>query len=236
MLFMRSLIFSVIMIVMTAIVFSVGMFTFPLPFVWRYHIIRSWAVVNLWAVESICGLRYQLHGKENIPDSPCIIFCKHQSTWETMALQKIFPPQVYVIKRELLWVPFFGWALALLNPIAVDRKAGRQAIKQITEQGIQRLQNGSWVVIFPEGTRTAPGKPGRYHLGGAILAAESGFPVVPVAHNAGNFWPRRGFLKHPGTIQINVGPAITTAGRKPEDILSDAKNWIEAEVEKIATR
>lgn len=235
MLFIRSLIFSVIMIVMTAIVFTVGVFTFPLPFVWRYHIIRSWAVVNLWAVENICGLRYQLHGKENIPDSPCIIFCKHQSTWETMALQKIFPPHVYVIKRELLWVPFFGWTLALLNPIAVDRKAGRQAIKQITEQGIQRLQNGAWIVIFPEGTRIAPGKTGRYHLGGAILAAESGFPVVPVAHNAGKFWPRREFIKHPGTIQINVGPAITTTGRKPEEILNDAKQWIEEEVAKIST-
>ncbi len=162
----------------------------------------------MFLLKHLCGLDYRVEGREHLPGGAAIILSKHQSAWETIAFQEIFPPQTWVLKRELMWIPLFGWALALLRPIAIDRSAGRKAIEQVIEQGRERLQSGIWVVVFPEGTRVAPGTRKRYGMGGAVLAAETGYPVVPVAHNAGSFWPRRGFLKRPGTVRVVIGPVI----------------------------
>ena len=150
-------------------------------------------------------------------------------------MQALFPPQVYVLKRELLRVPFFGWGLACLEPIAIDRKAGRAAVAQVIEQGKNRLAKGYWVMVFPEGTRIAAGRAGKYKIGGAMLATESSCPVVPVAHNSGEFWPRRGFLKRPGTITVRIGPTIATKGREAEAVLEEARSWIEATMADISS-
>ena len=208
--------------------------TFPFPFAIRYKFITQWARFNLWWLEKTCRLSYQVYGRENIPAGNAVILCKHQSAWETLALQRIFPPQIWLLKRELLWVPFFGWGLAMLEPIAIDRKAGKKAMRQLLEQGTERLHNGRWVVIFPEGTRTPPGKKGRYAPGGALLAENSGYPVVPVAHNAGKYWPGRGFIKRPGIIQMVIGPAIESKGKSAAEINTAAEAWIESKMREIS--
>ena len=231
--YIKSFIYSSFMILSTVIVATFALALFLLPFKIRYAFVRSFAVMNVALLKFLCGLNYKIEGQENIPAETAIIFSKHQSTWETMALQLVFPPQTFVVKRELMWVPFFGWGLAVLKPIAINRGAGRNAIKQIVQQGIERLKAGIWVVIFPEGTRVRPGQRIRYKLGGAILAAESGYPVVPVAHNSGEFWPKKQFLKKPGTITMVIGPPIPTKDRKPEEILADAETWIEATMDRI---
>ncbi len=235
MMFFRSLLFSLSMIIASIIITGIGSLFLPFSFKVRYFIIGHFAKVNLWLLETICGIKYVVEGKENIPDGTAIIFSKHQSTWETMALQRIFPPQTFVVKRELLWLPFFGWGLYCLDPIAINRSAGRNALKQIIKQGTERLKRGIWVVIFPEGTRVKPGTKGKYKIGGAILAAESGYPVVPVAHNAGEFWPKGAFLKKPGTIKVVIGPVIETRGKPADQILAEAEQFIEGEMSKISS-
>lgn len=232
---LRSALFMVIMTVSTLIYAPLAVLTFPLPFHRRYGFISRWALFNLFMLERLCGLRFTVEGIENIPAQSAIIFCKHQSAWETLALQKIFPPQVWILKRELLWVPFFGWGLAMLEPIAIDRKAGRKAVMQLLEQGAKRLQNGRWVVVFPEGTRVAPGARRRYGIGGALLAEKTGHLIVPVAHNAGEYWPRRGFIKRPGTIRLVIGPAIDPHGLAAEQINQQAADWIETTMARITT-
>lgn len=204
-----------------------------LPYRWRYALVSRWTHCNLWWLEKTCRLNHRLIGRENIPQQPTIIFCKHESAWETLALQRYFTPQVWVIKRELLWIPFFGWGLATLRPIAIDRKSSRTALEQILTQGRERLKDGCWVVIFPEGTRVAPGEKRRYRQGGAMLAQETGYPILPIAHNAGDFWPRNSVIKRPGTIDLAIGPVIETAGRSAADINRLAEEWIESTVEKI---
>jgi len=201
--------------------------TFPFPYRWRYAVITRWTTFNLWWLKVTCNVSYEVEGKENIPAGPAVILSKHQSAFETMVYQRIFPPHVWLLKRELLWVPFFGWGLAMLEPIAIDRKAGRRALQQLLEIGTRRLAAGRWVVIFPEGTRVMPGERGRYAPGGAMLAVRSGCPVVPVAHNAGEFWPRRGFVKRPGTIRIVIGPTIDTRERSAQEVNAMAEQWIE---------
>lgn len=208
MLVIRSFLFSIIY-TLSAIVFSViGVLLWPLPFQWRYPVVSRWAVWNLTWLRWICGVHFEVEGREKIPDEPCVILCKHQSAWETLALQAVFPPQVWVLKRELLWIPFFGWGLASLNPIAIDRKAGRKALEQVIEQGKQRLKNGAWVVVFPEGTRMPIGTMGRFGVGGARLALTADVPILPVAHNAAGCWPKRGFIKQPGVIKMVIGDKI----------------------------
>jgi len=211
--------------------------TVVLPFALRYRLISAWARFQLIVLKHLCRLDYRVEGREHLPGGAAIILSKHQSAWETIAFQGIFPPQTWVLKRELLWIPLFGWALALLRPIAIDRSAGRKAIEQVIEQGRERLQSGIWVVVFPEGTRVAPGTRKRYAMGGAVLAAETGYPVVPVAHNAGSFWLRRGFLKRPGTVRVVIGPVIDLRGQTAEAIIKQAEAWIEkkmVELEKTA--
>lgn len=224
---LRSSLFSLVMIVFTVIYATLSLCVFFLPANQRYYFITQWSRFIIWWLKICCQIDYQVVGKENIPKRNGIILSNHQSTWETLALQLIFPKQTWLIKRELLWVPFFGWALALLRPIAIDRKAGNKALSQLIEQGKRRLQENYWIVIFPEGTRTSYGKQGRFGRGGAALAEASGYPIALVAHNAGKFWPRRSFIKYPGTIKLIIAPTIDSQGLTAEQIREQAKQWIE---------
>ncbi len=232
--FLGALAFSVGSIIALIIILVIGMFTIALPFKWRYAWLTRWAWFNLHWLRITCGINYVIEGWENVPDSPCIIYSKHQSTFETYALQVILPPQAWVLKRELLWVPVFGWGLAICRPIAIDRGAGRKAVKQIITQGIQRLNSGQWVLVFPEGTRIAPGEKKKYGIGGAILAEKSGYPVLPVAHNAGEFWRKKQFIKTPGTIRIVFGPMIDSTGKSAQQINAEAAEWMETKTAEIS--
>ncbi len=232
--FIRSLIFSASMIIATVLISLVLVLCAPLPFHLRSRAARAYAAYVVGTLKLLCGVDYRVKGRENIPGGAAIIFSKHQSTWETYALQLLFPPQVWVLKRELMWVPFFGWGMATLKPISIDRSSGRKAIKQIIKQGKARLDAGIWVTIFPEGTRIAPGKYKRWGMGGAILAEESAYPIVPVAHNAGEFWGRREFVKKPGTIQVVIGPVVETRGRKAAEINAEVENWMRTTMAEIS--
>lgn len=230
----RSALFTIGMAISTLVFAPLSLLTFPLPYRRRYAFITQWTRFNLWWLDATCRLRYVVEGLEHLPAEPAIVLAKHQSTFETLAFQLIFPPQVWLLKRELLWVPFFGWGLAMLEPIAIDRKAARKALQQLLSVGGERLEHGRWVVIFPEGTRMAPGQKGRYAPGGAMLAARTGRPVVPVAHDAGEYWPRRGFIKRPGTIRIVIGPVIDSRGRSAQEINALAEEWIEMQMRHFA--
>lgn len=230
MIYIRSFLYMLGMWLFTPIFTTLILFTFPLPRRTRYILITGWARSMLWWLRVTCGLRYRVLGRENIPEQPCVILCKHQSAWETLALQQIFPPQVWVLKRELLFIPFFGWGLALTSPIAINRAAGREALKQLVAKGKERLKQGFFVVIFPEGTRVAPGTTGKYHIGGAWLAAQTKTPVVPVAHNAGEYWGKNSFLKRPGTITLSIGRPIDTNGIKADELNQRVEAWIEKEM------
>lgn len=233
MIWMRSLLFMLGMVVFTPVYAVIAILTFPLPAMLRYRIISGWAHITLWWLRLSCGIRHRVSGIEHIPATPTIILAKHQSAWETIAFQLIFPPQVWVLKRELLWIPFFGWGLAMTSPIAINRSSGREALKQLVAQGRDRLQQGFWVVVFPEGTRIAPGEKGKYHIGGAWLATHTQTTVIPVAHNAGEFWGKNSFLKKPGVIDVRIGPAIETAGLKPEELNRRVEAWIEQEMPRL---
>ena len=230
---LRSCLFAAVQFLITPPYSLIALGTFPLPALTRYRIIRGWARLMLVLVERICGIRYRVLGAEHIPSRPCVMLSKHQSAWETMAFQAIFPPQVQVIKRELLWIPFFGWGLAMVSPIAIDRASGVRALKQMIEQGKDRLERGFWVIVYPEGTRMAPGARGKYQTGGAAIAVHAGAPVVPVAHNAGKYWRRNAFLKYPGTITVSIGRAIESRGMKAEALTRQVEAWIESEMPRL---
>jgi 1-acyl-sn-glycerol-3-phosphate acyltransferase len=227
MMLLRSALFAAALVLVTPVYALVALATFPLPRMARYRIISGWSRLIVFLAKTVLGIHWKVEGRENLPGRPAVILSKHQSAWETMAFQIIFPPQVHVLKRELLWIPFFGWGLALMSPIAIDRGRGVAALRAIARRGRERLTQGFWVIVFPEGTRVAPGERREYQLGGAWLAAAAAAPVVPVAHNAGLFWPRNAFLKRPGTVTVRIGPAIDTAQRDPETINSMAEQWIE---------
>lgn len=201
----------------------------------RSILARSWACNQLWMLEKLCGLSYQVRGQENILQENHISMWKHSSSWETIAQAAILPAQSWVLKRELMWIPIVGWAVRMLRPIAIDRKAGSAAFNQLVEEGKRHLDNGRWVVIFPEGTRMPAGTTRKYGVGGAMLAAQTGRKVVPVAHNAGHFWPRRGLMKKPGTIQVVIGPPIETKGRHPREINEEVQRWIEGTLATMET-
>lgn len=231
----RSLLFLILQSLFT-IVFAVTV----LPVLWlppvpRYRAIGGWARVVMFLARHVLGIRYRVLGLEHLPAAgmPAIVMAKHQSAWETIAFQLIFPPLSFVLKKELLKIPFFGWGLSMISPIAIDRDAGREALKDIEVQGADRLAKGFWVLIFPEGTRVKPGEKGKYNVGGAWLAAKSGVPVIPVAHNAGRLWPKNAFLKRAGEITVVIGPPIETAGKKPGAINSEVEAWIEAEMVRL---
>jgi len=194
----------------------------------------AWGRVNIVLQRWVCGLRINIEGAENLPLGSAIVMSKHQSTWETISLRGLLAPhQSWVLKKELLSIPIFGWALRFTKAIPIDRSAGRRAVIKVVQEGTQRLEEGRLVIIFPEGTRTAPGQRKKYGMGGGVLAERSGFPVVPIAHNAGVFWRRRGVKKYPGTIEIRVGEPIPSEGRKATDIMADVETWIETQVEKL---
>jgi len=232
--FLRSLIFFLLQLVITPLFTLIALLSFPFHPIMRYRLISGWALTMLWLLRVLCGIRMEVRGAQNIPQQPCLVLCKHQSAWETIALQKVFPPQVWVLKRELLWLPFFGWGLAMTSPIAIKRSKGKEAIKQLLQQGKERLKLGFCVVIFPEGTRIPYGQRGKYKIGGALLAAHTGAPVVPVAHNAGKLWGRNAFIKRPGVITMSIGAPIDPDGLKAEEINQRVEDWIENEVAQLA--
>jgi 1-acyl-sn-glycerol-3-phosphate acyltransferase len=231
--FLRSILFLAVVLVVTPVYALIALMVAPARPQTRYRVITGWTDITMWCVRHLLGIGYQVIGRENVPERASVILSKHQSAWETMALQHIFPPHAYVLKKELLRVPFLGWGLAQMPIISIDRGAGKDALQQVLEQGGRWLEQGFWVVVFPEGTRVAPGTTRRYKPGGAWLASHTGTPVVPVAHNAGEFWRRQAFLKYPGTITVSIGPAIDTRGLSAEEVNSRAQAWIEAEMRRL---
>ncbi len=229
----RSLLFLAGMAVLTFVFGFACLLTIAVPYRMRYKFITYWSASNLWWLRITCGLRYTVIGKENIPDHPCIVMSNHQSAWETMALGPIFPPLIWVVKRELLFVPIFGWGLALTHPIALNRSAGKRAVDQLVEQVIKKIKNGHSILIFPEGTRTPPGTKRKFKVGGALLAEKSGAPIVPVAHNSGTFWARRQLTKKPGTVQMIIGKEVITTGKTAEQINKEVYEWICTQRDKL---
>lgn len=228
----RSVLFTIIMWFNTILLAIASGLLIFFPFSVRAKYIQLYPSFNIWILRIICGIRFEVKGKENLPKGESfIIFSNHQSTWETFAFQLIFPTLCFVAKKELLYVPLFGWALAMLKPIAIKRGTGRAALKQLVTQGIDRLKDNIVVVIFPEGTRVPPGEEKEYKIGGGMLAEKSGYPVVPVAHNAGYYWPKRGFIKKAGLITVNIGEPIPTKGRKAKEITEQAKAYITSHTE-----
>lgn len=227
--FLRSLLFTVVFLLFTflyAIFFVVASLFLPLP--GRIALARAWANFLLGSLKAICRLDYVVEGREHIPPGTHVALVKHSSSWETIAQSVLLPPQAWVLKRELTWIPFVGWGMRQLRCIAIDRGAGGKAVRQMIEEGHDRLEHGQWIVVFPEGTRMPPGETRRYGAGGAALAVDAGRLVLPVAHNAGYFWPRRGLLKKAGTIRVVIGPPIATAGRDAREINEEAQRFIEA--------
>jgi 1-acyl-sn-glycerol-3-phosphate acyltransferase len=212
---------------------TVALLTAPLPHRYTYAIAVAWVDSMFWLLRVLCRLDYVVEGREHLPARSSIVLLKHSSAWETLAQLKIFPRQTWVLKRELMWVPILGWVLWLLKPIAIDRRGGSVAVQQVLEQGHERLAAGFWVMIFPEGTRMPVGETRRYGMSGVLLAQAEGLPVVPVSHNAGYFWPRRGWLKKPGTIRLVIGPPIETTGLEPRVLNERAQTWIEGTLERL---
>ncbi len=199
-----------------------------------FAVAASYARRRLDWVEWTCGIRYEVQGWENIPAYPVVLLSKHQSAWETIFIQGRFPPQCWVVKKELLWVPFVGCSLLAIRCIAIDRSSGRSARDQVLTQGAQRLKEGLGVAIFPEGTRVAPGRRGRYGLGGALLATRTGTQILPMAHNAGEFWGRNAFRKRAGRVKVVIGPLIRTEGRSAPSVNSEVERWIEGQMRMIS--
>lgn len=230
MLLVRSLVFQLYFFV-SVVLFALAIFIcWPFSFGVRFGLARTWGASMLWAGRVICGLEYVIEGRENLPAEPSVIMIKHSTVFEAYAQLTVFPPQTWVVKRELMWIPIFGWGLAALKPIAIDRGAGHSAVSQVIEQGLVKLGQGIWVTIFPEGTRVLPGMVKKYGVSGAALAKEAGCVVVPVAHNAGDFWPRRSLIKRPGLIRFCIGPAIDTEFRSPRQINEAVRGWIETKM------
>ncbi len=232
--YLRSAVYMTGQIASTLLLGPVMLVLRPFPFDRRYAAANLWVRFNLWLLGRVCGLRYEVQGREHIPEHSGLIYCKHQSAFETIALQVIFPPVVFILKQELLRIPVWGWAMATLEPIAIDRQAKSQALKQILREGVARIQAGRWIVLFPEGTRVAPGQKGHYGSSGGMLAQRARCPVVPVAHNAGEYWAKNGFLKYPGVIKIVIGPALDGAQSSAAEINRQAEAWVEARMAEIS--
>lgn len=234
----RATLFIIAVIVFSVPLTSLIVLFWHAPWSWRISLAMTWRRCFMASVRGILGIQMDLRGRENIPPGPCIILSKHQSAWETVAVQEVFHPRwlVFVLKRELIKLPFIGWALAAMRMISIDRSAGASALEQIVEQGRDRLEAGFNIVVFPEGTRVAPGTSRRYKGGGAHLAVATGYPVVPVAHNAGELWPRNAFVKTPGTVTLCVGPAIDPTGKTVEELTREVEAWIEGQMRVISPR
>ena len=233
-LYIRSGIFWVISFVSMILVVCLVLVFFWLPIKQRYAIGSSWSKMNMLFLRWFCNLKYEIKGKEKIPNEACLVVSNHQSTWETVAFQDFLPNQLWVLKKELFRVPFFGWGLALMSPIAIDRSAGRKAIEQVVEQGIKKLEQGRWVIMFPEGTRIAPGVDSKYKIGAFVFASRIQYKVLPIAHNAGDFWPKHSFIKNPGTITVSIGDAFNGYEMQPSEIKARTEQWIKQELKKIS--
>lgn len=230
----RSLLFTAYMMVSACLYGAFMALCFWLPYSMHFAIARSWARSIFWLLERLCGLKFTVEGRERIPEGNHIVMCNHSSAWETIAHFVIFPPQVWVLKRELLWIPFVGWGLKLLRPIAINRGEGHRAVNQVLEQGKSRLADGLWIIIFPEGTRVVAGQARKFGVSGALLAIAAGKLIVPFSHNAGAFWPRRGILKKPGTVRVVIGEPIPSAGKNARDLTEETRQAIEAGLTRIA--
>ena len=235
MILIRSLLYFVLMSISVVLFGSIiVLLGWALPTGFSDRVGTAWGKANIWMQRWICGLKINIEGAENLPQGGAIIMSKHQSTWETICLRGLLAPhQSWVLKQELLSIPIFGWALRFSKSIPIDRSAGRKAVIKVVKEGTSRLEEGRLVIIFPEGTRTAPGQRKKYGMGGAILAERSGFPIVPIAHNAGVLWRRRGVKKYPGTIEVRVGKPIQTNGRKATEIMAEVENWIEGQMDQL---
>jgi len=234
MLAFRSLLFTAYMMVSACVFGAFMSLCFWAPYRFQFVVARLWARCLFWVLERLCGLKYVVEGRERIPEGNHIVMSNHTSAWETIAQFVIFPPHVWVLKRELLWIPFIGWGLKLLKSIAINRGVGHRAVNQVVEQGKARLADGLWVIIFPEGTRVAAGETKRFGVSGALLAAATGKLMIPLSHNAGAFWPRRSIIKKPGTIRVVIGEAISPQGKNPRQLNEEARLAIEAGLAKIA--
>lgn len=235
MLFLRSLLFNTLY-VLSAVLLSIPVALLS-PFHRRsgYLICVAWVHFNYWTLKHLCRIDWRIEGRENIPKEPSIAYWKHQSAWETLAQLVVFPTQSWVFKRELMWIPLIGQALMAIKPIPINRKSGHSAVNQVLSIGSRRLlEEGMWVMIFPEGTRMPPGTTRRYGLSGALLAEKTGRPIIPVAHNAGDFWRRNAFLKYPGTVQVRIGKPVYSNGRHPEEVNQEIQGWIEAQMQEIS--
>ncbi len=236
MIFIRSLLFTLYMGVSALISGALVLLMFWAPFRVRWWMTVKWCRSMVVAGDWLCGLKVVVEGRENIPDEPSVLMIKHTTALETYWQVTEFPMATWVVKRELLWIPLFGWAIALsLKPIGINRKAGRSAVKQVIEQGKQRLREGVWITVFPEGTRMPPGATRRYGTSGAALAKAANVKIVPVAHNAGDFWPRRGFLKRPGTVRFVIGPPIDAQDRSPQETCLVVQDWVESTMNEISS-
>jgi 1-acyl-sn-glycerol-3-phosphate acyltransferase len=233
---LRSGLFWLALVVVTPPYALLALASAPLPRHARYRVISGWSRLVVRLLDLICGIRWSVEGREHLPENPAVILSKHQSAWETLAFQTILPPQVHVLKRELLWIPFFGWGLALTSPIAIDRSSGARALKRMAELGRERLAQGFWIAIFPEGTRVPPGERRKYHAGGAWLAVHCEAAVVPVAHNAGVLWGRNAFLKRPGTVTVEIGAPIDARQHTAETLNSAVEQWIEGRMAALCPR
>ena len=232
---LRSLLFALFQAIVTPIYAMLVLLSFWLPPLPRFRFITGWCLLNLIGARLICGIRHRVIGAENIPprSTPHLVMSKHSSTWETLSLNFLFPPLAFVAKKELLSIPFFGWAFTLASPITIDRKAGQDAMTQIVAQGRERLRQGFWIVVYPEGTRIRAGTRAHYKSGGARLAIALGIPIVPVAHNAGYLWPKGVFGKRAGTVTVSIGPAIRPEGDDMQRLIGEVESWIENEVARL---
>jgi 1-acyl-sn-glycerol-3-phosphate acyltransferase len=235
-LILRSLLFMLLMTVATLIWAPLCFLFAPLPYNQRYFLTSFWNRFVIWCAKVVCGIRYQFKGYENLPDGPAVLLSKHQSAWETIFYLYAMPrPLVYVFKKELLYIPFFGWGIALLRMIPIDRSKSRDAFAQVVAQGRNRLASGKWVIMFPEGTRSLVGRQGKYKSGGTRLAIETGTVVVPIAMNAGECWPKNSFVKKPGLITVSIGKPISSEGKTPAGLMQEVENWIESEMRVISS-
>ena len=230
-LFLRSLVFVLLMIVATVVWAPLCFLFAPLPYNKRYFLTGLWNRFVIGALRVICGVRYEVKGRENLPDAPAVLLSKHQSAWETIFLYYAMPrPLVYVFKKELLYIPFFGWGIALLRMIPIDRSKSKDAFAEVVRHGRQRLASGKWIIMFPEGTRIHVGKKGKYKSGGTRLAIETNVPVIPIALNSGECWRRNAFIKRPGLITVSIGPAIESKGLSPDELNAKVQAWIDGEM------
>ncbi len=235
MLVIRSLLFTSFLFVTALMGGFVVLVSFWAPDRWLWWVTLSWCRLSVWAGEFFCDMKVVVEGEENIPDEPSVLMIKHTTALETYWQVTAFPRTTWVIKREILWIPLFGWAVALLlDPIAIDRSSGRRAVRQVIEKGKVKLEEGTWVTVFPEGTRMPPGETRRYGISGAALAEAAGAKIVPVAHNAGDLWQRRGFIKRPGTVRFVIGPPIDASTQTPKETNVLVQNWVEATMQEIS--